>query len=61
MKCFPEIARTNSSRVYRRFFCETGYFTVAETEQIMEVGIRFGLKPKIHVNQFNSIEGFKQP
>jgi imidazolonepropionase len=40
-------------------FCETGYFTVEETEEIMNVGIHFGLK-KIHVNQFNSIGGFKQ-
>jgi imidazolonepropionase len=41
-------------------FCESGYFTVAETEQIMEAGIKFGLHPKIHVNQFNSIEEFNQ-
>ena len=40
-------------------FCETGYFTVAETQQIMEAGIKFGLKPKIHVNQFNSIGGIQ--
>jgi imidazolonepropionase len=40
-------------------FCETGYFTVAETEQIMKAGIQFGLKPKIHVNQFNSIGGIQ--
>jgi imidazolonepropionase len=33
-------------------FCETGYFTVEETEEIMNAGIHFGLKPKIHVNQF---------
>ncbi|TDE02733.1 imidazolonepropionase [Flavobacterium sandaracinum] len=40
-------------------FCETGYFTVAETQQIMKAGIKFGLKPKIHVNQFNSIGGIQ--
>ncbi|MFT4669160.1 MAG: imidazolonepropionase [Ulvibacter sp.] len=40
-------------------FCETGYFTVAETEQIMNAGTHFGLKPKIHVNQFNSIGGIQ--
>jgi imidazolonepropionase len=28
---------------------------VEETEQIMEAGIQFGLKPKIHVNQFNRL------
>ncbi|MFQ3174480.1 MAG: imidazolonepropionase, partial [Flavobacterium sp.] len=52
----PEIA-TNRLAEYIDIFCETGYFTVAETEQIMEAGICFGLKPKIHVNQFNSIGG----
>ncbi|WP_367753897.1 imidazolonepropionase [Flavobacterium sp. WC2430] len=52
----PEIAQ-NKLADYIDAFCETGYFTVAETEQIMVAGIRFGLKPKIHVNQFNSIGG----
>ncbi|WP_369754063.1 imidazolonepropionase [Flavobacterium sp. WC2409] len=52
----PEIAQ-NKLADYIDVFCETGYFTVAETEQIMAAGIRFGLKPKIHVNQFNSIGG----
>jgi imidazolonepropionase len=52
----PEIAK-NKLADYIDAFCETGYFTVEETEQIMEAGIRLGLKPKIHVNQFNSIGG----
>ena len=54
----PEIAK-NKLADFIDVFCETGYFTVAETEQIMEAGIRFGLKPKIHVNQFNSIGGIQ--
>jgi imidazolonepropionase len=54
----PEIAK-NKLADFIDTFCETGYFTVAETEQIMEAGIRFGLKPKIHVNQFNSIGGIQ--
>lgn len=54
----PEIAE-NKLADFIDAFCETGYFTVAETEQIMEAGIRFGLKPKIHVNQFNSIGGIQ--
>ena len=54
----PEIAKNNLAH-FIDVFCETGYFTVAETEQIMEAGIRFGLKPKIHVNQFNSIGGIQ--
>jgi imidazolonepropionase len=54
----PEIAKNNLAD-YIDAFCETGYFTVEETEQIMEAGIKFGLKPKIHVNQFNSIGGIQ--
>ncbi len=54
----PEIAK-NKLANFIDVFCETGYFTVAETEQIMEAGIRFGLKPKIHVNQFHSIGGIQ--
>ncbi|WP_269684468.1 imidazolonepropionase [Flavobacterium lacustre] len=54
----PEIAKNNLAD-FIDVFCETGYFTVEETEQIMEAGIRFGLKPKIHVNQFNSIGGIQ--
>jgi imidazolonepropionase len=54
----PKIAE-NRLAEYIDVFCETGYFTVAETEQIMEAGVRFGLKPKIHVNQFNSIGGIQ--
>ena len=38
-------------------FCESGYFSVSETEQIMKAGKKFGLKSKIHVNQFNAIGG----
>jgi len=38
-------------------FCELGYFNVEQTERILKVGAQHGLKPKIHVNQFNSIGG----
>lgn len=38
-------------------FCESGYFSVAETEAILMAGQKFGLVPKIHVNQFNAIGG----
>ncbi len=54
----PEIAK-NKLADFIDVFCETGYFTVEETQQIMEAGIKFGLKPKIHVNQFNSIGGIQ--
>ncbi len=54
----PEIAKNNLAD-FIDIFCETGYFTVPETEQIMEAGTKLGLKPKIHVNQFNSIGGIQ--
>lgn len=54
----PEIAKNNLAD-YVDVFCESGYFSVEETETIMEAGLAFGLKPKIHVNQFNSIGGIQ--
>ncbi|MDJ1471380.1 imidazolonepropionase [Xanthocytophaga flava] len=38
---------------YIDVFCEQGFFSVQETEQILEAGIRFGLKPKLHANQLH--------
>ncbi|MCZ2443774.1 MAG: imidazolonepropionase [Flavobacteriales bacterium] len=40
-------------------FCETNYFTPDETTMIMEAGYKYGLRPKIHVNQFTSIGGIQ--
>ncbi|MBB4802456.1 imidazolonepropionase [Flavobacterium nitrogenifigens] len=57
-KMIPEIAK-NKLADYVDVFCESGYFSVEETEKIMQAGIEFGLKPKIHVNQFNSIGGIQ--
>lgn len=42
---------------YIDIFCETGYFTVADTEFILKAGKKYRLIPKIHVNQFNAIGG----
>lgn len=40
-------------------FLETGYFSVAQTERVMEAGNKYGLRAKIHVNQFTAIGGVK--
>lgn len=42
---------------YIDVFCETGFFSPEETETICRAGMRYGLKPKLHVNQLNSIGG----
>lgn len=52
----PAIAKENLAE-YIDAFLETGYFSVEETERIMEAGKQYGLRAKIHVNQFTAIDG----
>jgi imidazolonepropionase len=40
-------------------FCETGYFSVADTQQILAAGKKYNLIGKIHVNQFTAIGGIQ--
>lgn len=42
---------------YIDVFCEKGFFSITETEQILEAGKHFGLKPKIHANQLHCSGG----
>ncbi len=44
---------------YIDVFCETGFFSPAEMETICKAGAAYGLKPKLHVNQLNSIGGIE--
>lgn len=46
----PIVAEENLAD-YIDVFCEEGFFSVAETTQIIEAGKHYGLKPKIHANQ----------
>lgn len=52
----PVIAKENLAD-YIDVFCETGFFSAEETETICNAGKHYGLKPKLHVNQLNSIGG----
>ena len=45
---------------YIDVFCERNYFSVAEMEEILKAGITFGLKPKVHVNQFSILGGVQK-
>ena len=40
-------------------FCEKGFFSPEEMERICKAGLQYGLKPKLHVNQLNSIGGIE--
>ena len=44
---------------YIDVFCETGFFSPQEMETICNAGMAYGLKPKLHVNQLNSIGGIE--
>ena len=55
-KLIPEIAKEKLAD-FIDVFCEKNYFSVSETDRILEVGVKHGLVPKVHVNQFNAIGG----
>lgn len=44
---------------YIDVFCEKDFFSPEEMKTICEAGKNFGLKPKLHVNQLNSIGGIE--
>jgi imidazolonepropionase len=44
---------------YIDVFCETGFFSPEEMELVCKAGERYGLKPKLHINQLNSIGGIQ--
>lgn len=54
----PQIAEEKLAD-YIDVFCEKVAFSVEETERIMEAGLQYGLKPKIHTNQFNCMGGIQ--
>ncbi len=45
---------------YIDVFCETGFFSPEEMQTICLAGLKYGLKPKLHVNQLNSIGGLQK-
>ena len=50
----PVIAREKLAD-YIDVFCEQGFFSAEETDRICRAGMSYGLKPKLHVNQLDSI------
>jgi imidazolonepropionase len=55
----PVIAREGLAD-YIDAFCETGFFSPEEMETICRAGMQYGLRPKLHVNQLNSIGGLQR-
>ncbi|HRW95797.1 MAG TPA: imidazolonepropionase, partial [Bacteroidales bacterium] len=48
----PRVAQENLAQ-YVDVFCETGFFTVADTEKIFNAALKYGLRPKVHANQMD--------
>ncbi len=42
---------------YIDVFCEQGFFTPADTERILEAGLAYGLKGRVHANQLSRSGG----
>jgi imidazolonepropionase len=55
----PQIAAENLAD-FIDVFCERNYFTVAEMEEILLAGAKYGLVPKVHVNQFTVLGGVQK-
>lgn len=44
---------------YCDVFCDRGFFTVEETDQILEAGWKYNLRPKIHANELDFSGGIQ--
>lgn len=42
---------------YVDVFCEQGFFSAADTEEILEAGMKFGMKGRVHANQLSRSGG----
>ena len=40
-------------------FCDRGFFTPAQTATILEAGLKYGLRPKIHANELGNSGGIQ--
>lgn len=55
----PKIAEEKLAD-YIDVFCERNYFSLEEMEEILLAGAKYGLIPKVHVNQFTILGGIKK-
>lgn len=44
---------------YCDVFCDRGFFTVEETDRILQQGVKYGLPPKIHANELDYSGGIQ--
>ena len=44
---------------YIDVFCDKGFFTVEETDRILNAGMKYGMRPKIHANELDYSGGIQ--
>ncbi len=49
-KMLPMVAKENLAD-FVDVFCDEGFFTVPQTERILEAAAKYGIRPKIHANE----------
>lgn len=54
----PKVANENLAD-YVDVFCDTGFFSVADTEKILEAAGKYGLKTRIHANELERSGGIQ--
>lgn len=52
----PEVSKRKLAK-FCDVFCEKGVFTVEETKEILKVGLEYGLLPKVHADEIESLGG----
>ena len=57
-KMIPKVAEEKLAD-YCDVFCDRGFFTPEETDRILEQGLKYGLKPKIHANELDYSGGIQ--
>jgi len=54
----PAIANENLAD-YCDVFCEKGFYTPEETEEVLQAALLHGIKPKVHANQLSYSQGIQ--
>ncbi len=54
----PEVAEDNLAD-YIDVFCDRGFFTVEDTERILEAGMKYNIRGKIHANELDYSGGIQ--
>ena len=54
----PEVGKESLAE-FVDVFCDRGFFTVEQTERILEASAKYGMKPKIHANELDFSGGIQ--